>query len=81
MLNELLREIDKGGTLSSNLLAARLNTSPGLIEMMLEDLERRGKLRRVAAGCDTVNPCGDCPVSSSCAPQTRVWTRVTQRQE
>jgi len=72
MLQNLLAEIEKGGTLSAAALATRLQVSPTLVEMMLEDLERRGKLSRLASQCSS-GTCGDCGASAAttCAP--RVW--------
>ncbi len=74
MLEKLLDEIRSGGTLQPAALAARLNVSPGLVEMMLEDLERRGLLTQVNASCS--EPCGGCPLVGECAitnPQGRMW--------
>jgi hypothetical protein len=73
MLERLLAEIEKGGTQNCAGLASRLNTSPVLIEMMLEELERHGRVRRVSTSCDTTSKCGGCPTASNCSPQGRVW--------
>ena len=74
MFPKLLAEIEKGGTLNPASLAARLEVSPILVEMMLEDLERRGKLTRLSAECAS-GSCGGCPAAGTCAPKTaaRVW--------
>jgi hypothetical protein len=81
MLQKLLAEIEKGGTLNPTLLAARLQTSPELVAMMLEDLERRGKLTRLSTDCGTAAVCGGCPVATTCTPgsqsQARVWLLST----
>ncbi len=74
MLEQLLSAIRSGGTLQPETLAARLNVSPGLVEMMLEDLERRGRLVQVNTQCG--EPCGGCPLVGECAvtnPQGRMW--------
>ncbi len=74
MLEKLLDEIRSGGTLQPAALAARLNISVGLVEMMLEDLKRRGLLTQVNASCS--EPCGGCPLVGECAitnPQGRIW--------
>ncbi len=74
MLEKLLDEIRGGGTLQPAALAARLKVSPGLVEMMLEDLERRGMLVQVNASCG--EPCGGCPLVGECGvtnPQGRMW--------
>ncbi len=80
MLEKLLSEIRSGGTIQPAALAARLNTSIGLVEMMLEDLERRGMLAQVVTGCG--EPCGGCPLVGECAvtnPQGRMWMLVHPR--
>ncbi len=74
MLEKLLDEIRSGGTLQPAALAARLDVSAGLVEMMLEDLERRGMITQVNTNCD--EPCGGCPLVGECAvknPQGRLW--------
>jgi hypothetical protein len=74
MLEKLLAEIRAGGTLQPAALAEKLNTSVGLVEMMLEDLERRGVITQVNASCG--EPCGGCPMVGECAiasPQGRLW--------
>jgi hypothetical protein len=59
MLETLLNEIHAGGThgtMQPAALAARMGVSPELVVMMLEDLERMGKLRRAdAAGVPSVD--------------------------
>jgi len=75
MLQQLLAEIKRGGTLNAATLAARLHVSPTLIEMMLEDLERRGKLSRLKSQCSS-GGCGDCPAATACTPQKRERGRV-----
>jgi hypothetical protein len=75
MLEKLLGEIRKGGTLPPPVLAKRLNISLGMVEMMLEDLERRGLLERMDPAC--VSTCGSCQVADFCTPKnsrsTRLW--------
>jgi hypothetical protein len=75
MLEALIAEIRKGGTLQPAALAARLNVSVGLLMVMLEDLERKGLLTSLSSDCGP--SCGGCPVSGVCAPQagphTRMW--------
>ena len=68
MLEKLLQEIRAGGTLETRTLAARLGTSPQLIEAMLEHLQRSGLIQ------DYVN-CGDgclgCSVRDACNKQAQ----------
>ena len=75
MLEKLLHEIRAGGTLETATLAARLDTTPQLIEAMLEHLQRSGLIK------DYVN-CGDgcqgCNVRDACVKQTRSKVRLWQ---
>jgi hypothetical protein len=45
MLEQLVNEIRAGGTLETGALAARLGTTPQLIEAMLEHLQRSGLIQ------------------------------------
>ena len=81
MLEKLLTEIRSGGTLQPAALAARLNISLGLVEMMLEDLEHRGLIAQVVTNCS--EPCGGCPLVGECAitsPQGRMWMLARKKQ-
>lgn len=74
MLEKLLNEIRSGGTLQPSALAARLNISVELVEMMLEDLERRGLLAQVNTACDS--HCGGCSLAGECGlagTHGRMW--------
>ena len=72
MLEKLLREIQAGSTLQTTTLAARLGTSVTIVQAMLEELERMGRLRQVPVGCSDTS-CGGCPLSGGCADPGRVW--------
>jgi Mn-dependent DtxR family transcriptional regulator len=79
MLEKLWNEIRTGGTLQPAALAARLNVSVSLVEMMLEDLERRGLLSQLNSGCTST--CHGCSLADSCsssAPQGRMWMMKPQ---
>ena len=56
MLEQLLNEIRKGGTLQPALLARRLDLSTAMVEAMLADLQRMGVLQQVDTACS--EPCG-----------------------
>lgn len=74
MLEKILSEIQSGGSIQPATLARRLDTSPQMIEMMLEDLERRGLLVQVNQSCE--KSCGGCPMIGECgakSPQGRMW--------
>ncbi len=81
MLEQVMERLRGGGITSLRDLARELDTSETLVEMMLEDLERMGYVRRMAfADCSgdcvhcaqhTSGACGTpCAVSSG----GHVWT-------
>lgn len=74
MLEKLIKTIESGGTQDVNSLAEKLDTSPELVRMMLEQLARMGCLSNSSycAG-DT---CGGCSLSDACSTkndQIRIW--------
>jgi hypothetical protein len=73
MLENLVEEIRSGGTLQPAALAARLKISVSLVQVMLEDLERMGRLTRVDSGCGST--CGGCSVTCGTPGHTagKVW--------
>jgi hypothetical protein len=64
MLNQLLELLRTGGTRRVADLARELDTTPMLVEVMLEDLCRMGYLRQVAGGCG--EKCASCSLSGLC---------------
>ena len=64
MLEQLVAEIRAGGTLETSRLAARLGTSPQLVEAMLEHLQRSGLIQAYAACGDG---CRGCSLRDACA--------------
>lgn len=79
MLEQLVNEIRAGGTLETAALAARLGTTPRLIEAMLEHLQRAG-LIQAYLGCS--DGCRGCSLQDSCkrpAPGTvRLWQSTVE---
>lgn len=76
MIQKILALIEKGGTLTVPGLAAELQTTPALVEMMLEDLARRGILKNNQFGdqCSS-DVCGSCYFAKSCSTHIqRLWT-------
>jgi DNA-binding IscR family transcriptional regulator len=74
MLKQLMNEIRAGGTLETNTLAARLGTSPQLVEAMLEHLQRSGFIEAYA-NCSSAG-CQGCDLQDACrhTPGTiRLW--------
>lgn len=68
MLERLLTELKEGQTVTIAGLATRLETTPGLIQMMLEHLERQGQVETVEL-CQ--EGCSACPLSSLCSAEKR----------
>lgn len=66
MLEQLLNEIKKGGALSVDALAKKLDTTPAMVRVMLEHLLREQRLR-------TFNFCGSscsaCSINDDCVTQ------------
>lgn len=74
MLERLLAEIQSGGTLQPTTLANRLGTSPAMVDMMIEELKRRGFLSEVDLAC--AQTCGGCPIQNTCISKGdlgRLW--------
>jgi len=76
MLERLLELLRGGGSHRPGDLARALDTTPELVEVMLEDLEGMGRLRQVGNECS--GGCASCPLSGLCAvgAKSRVWALV-----
>ncbi len=72
MLEELLKEIQAGGTLETHELAKRLGTTPELVEAMLEHLQRAGLIKPYVNCGDG---CQGCSLRDACGTQStvRLW--------
>ncbi len=72
MLEELLRQLGRGGVQSYQDLAGALSISEPLLEAMLENLARLGYLRRVESCAGACHGCssGGCSVQG----QGRLWS-------
>ncbi len=75
MLEQLIAEIRAGGTLEVNALAARLQTSPQLIEAMLEHLQRNGLIQSYVHCGDG---CQGCSLQAACNSKQGTTTRLWQ---
>ncbi len=73
MLDRLLEILKAGGTHRVSDLARVLDTTPKLVEMMLEDLSRAGYVKPVATCTEA---CASCPLANSCIPARpgKAWT-------
>jgi hypothetical protein len=63
MLEKLLNIIQNGGSFEVQALANQLDTTPGLIHLMLMQLEQMGKVKSNPT-CE--NNCSQCGLRSSC---------------
>jgi hypothetical protein len=74
MLNHLLKLLQAGGTHRVVDLARALDTTPELVEAMLDDLSRMGYLKRMGGACS--GTCGTCPMAGLCAAGSsgQLWT-------
>jgi hypothetical protein len=73
MLQQLLDEIRSGGVLESKALAARLHTTPEMVDALLEHLQRTGYLRPYSARDDG---CQGCALQPGCAAQGETGLRL-----
>jgi hypothetical protein len=85
MLNRLLDLLREGGARRIEDLARELDTTPELIEAMLEDLARMGYVKPVSAQCS--DACAECRLSSMCAAggsfdgnNGQIWVLVDRRE-
>lgn len=86
MLNRLLELLREGGTRRITDLANELDTTPELVEAMLEDLARMGYLKRVSGQCS--EKCAACPLAGMCsaggasceAGSGQVWAFAEKRE-
>lgn len=69
MLEQLLAILKSGGPHTLRELAAKLDTTPELVRMMLEGLAARGHLRTSDAPCDS--NCGRCGLRAQCVLNLR----------
>jgi hypothetical protein len=72
MLEKLLGIMRRGGVQTTESLARELNATPGLVEAMLADLERRGY---VAQSGDCGDGCAGCDLARGCSKQSgqKLW--------
>ncbi len=78
MLDQMMHDIEVGGTLEVNALARKYATSPQLITAMLGHLERLGM---VAKYIDCGEGCQQCNLSADCSHKHEpdMWHRVSRR--
>jgi ribosomal protein S8 len=67
LLDKLITEIKNGNTTSAADLARKLDTSPAMVEAMLDTLERHGYVRTFSNLCQRENACESCSLSGICS--------------
>ncbi len=75
MLEQLVNEIRAGGTLEVGALAARLHTTPQLIEAMLEHLQQSGLIQAYVSCNDG---CQGCSLQDACKKPNQNTIRLWQ---
>lgn len=75
MFEQLLKEIQAGGTLETSTLAARLGTTPYMVEAMLEHLQRTGAIQAYVSCSDS---CLGCSLQDGCGKASQSKIRLWQ---
>jgi Mn-dependent DtxR family transcriptional regulator len=75
MLEQLLAEIKSGTTTSPITLSERLNTTPRMVEAMLDTLEEMGFLTSISNDCQNTS-CGACPVAGMCSSSNQKQPKI-----
>jgi hypothetical protein len=78
MLEQLMKQIQQGGTTSVPALARQLSVSETLVEQMLAELTRLGYLRPLES-CSP-EACTGCPQNTSCGTRRPVQTWVVVKE-
>ena len=71
MLERLLKRVSQGGTFSTQSLALEFDVSKELIEAMLADLVRLGRIQAIE-GC-AESACAGCGLASACRSKGKSW--------
>jgi hypothetical protein len=74
MLNKLVDLLRGGGSERVGDIARRLDTTPEMVEAMLQTLTQMGYLRELGDTCG--DACDACPVSGMCSAESsgRIWS-------
>lgn len=70
MLQQLIRLVAESDVHTVHTLAQALDTTPALVEQMLDQLEQQGYLERQVIGCET-SACQHCAYRGHCGPEGR----------
>lgn len=72
----MLDLIKISGTTSPAFLAKQLNTTPAMVEAMLDTLEEQGYLQTLLKTCPSEKPCNSCSLASLCSLQSEQKPRI-----
>ncbi len=78
MLDKLIAELKKGNTTSASELARRLDTTPAMVEAMLDTLERHGIMKTIIGSneCSQEKPCELCSLAGLCTSDKLRSTKI-----
>ncbi len=77
MFNKLMALLKQGGTVTVDQIAREMETSPEVVNGMIDHMSRQGWLRAMAASCDSA--CNACLFVRDCSrvEKGRVWQTVS----
>lgn len=76
MLRQLLDVVARGEGVAPRAIARRLGVTEPMVQLMLDDLVRRGLLAPANGTC--ASSCDGCPIGPVCSPGAQIWL-VTAR--
>lgn len=73
MFGRLMSLLKRDGTVTIDQMARELETTPEVVNGMIDHMVRAGSLRQMSASCDTA--CSECMFARDCtrAGQSKVW--------
>ncbi len=73
MLDKLMAQLKRGGTVTVDEMARELDTTPEVVTGMIDHMTRTGQLRPMKMSCDLA--CNQCLLARDChkPPRSRVW--------
>jgi hypothetical protein len=71
MFNKLIALLKRGGTVTIDQMARELETSPEVVNGMIDHMTRQGWLRLMSASCDSA--CSECMFARDCMRVEKAW--------
>jgi len=77
MFDKLLALLKRGGTITIDQMARELDTSPEVVNGMIDHMTRQGWLRTMSVSCDSA--CSACLFARDCVREdkARTWQSVS----